>query len=429
MGDFAKGKRIILANGEAAVVKSKLGEGGQGKVYLVSVAGQDYALKWYHKKAISNPRRFYANLENNIRKGAPTSAFLWPEFLTKQTEGSFGYIMPLRPERYCDFSDFLLAKVRFKSISAVINAALNITNGFRDLHRSGFSYQDLNDGNFFIDPTNGDVLICDNDNVAPYGESLGIAGKARYMAPEVVRNIKRPDAMTDRFSLAVILFRLLFLDHPLEGRRTLCPCMTEEHELKFYGIDPVFIFDPTDESNRPMRGVHCNVMRFWQIYPQFVREKFTEAFSKASMHGKAARISDAEWQLTFTRLRDVLITCPCGTETFVDLTSTESTCIGCGLSIPRPPVLRVKKYAVALFPGKKLYSGQIDEYNDSYTEIAGEVVRNPGRPDVWGLRNLSRATWVITDNSGAQRTLQPGEAAAIGRIRQIQFIGCSGVID
>ena len=28
------------------------------------------------------------------------------------------------------------------------------------------SYQDLNDGNFFIDPQTGKVLICDNDNVA-----------------------------------------------------------------------------------------------------------------------------------------------------------------------------------------------------------------------------------------------------------------------
>lgn len=109
--------------------------------------------------------------------------------------------MDLRPGNYREFSEFLLAKVHFESLSAAVNAALNITNGFRELHRNGFSYQDLNDGNFFIDPSDGDVLICDNDNVAPYGESLGIAGKARYMAPEVVRNMTRPNVMTDRFSL------------------------------------------------------------------------------------------------------------------------------------------------------------------------------------------------------------------------------------
>ena len=181
--------------------------------------GKDYALKWYHNGAIANPKRFYKNLTDNIAKGAPTSAFLWPLYLTEPKDGSFGYIMNLREKKYKDFSDFLLVKVRFGSISAAITACLNITNGFRDLHRKGFSYQDLNDGNFFIDPQTGDVLICDNDNVSPFGDNLGIAGKARYMAPEVVRNIKKPNTMTDRFSLAVILFRILFLDHPLEGKQ------------------------------------------------------------------------------------------------------------------------------------------------------------------------------------------------------------------
>jgi DNA-binding helix-hairpin-helix protein with protein kinase domain len=41
----------------------------------------------------------------------------------------------------------------------MVNAALNITAGFRALHNKGYSYQDLNDGNFFINPQNGNVLI------------------------------------------------------------------------------------------------------------------------------------------------------------------------------------------------------------------------------------------------------------------------------
>jgi len=264
---YPKGHKIPLANGSYAEIMGKLGEGGQGVVYRVKVGGKEYALKWYHKGAVHNPKKFYQNLENNVAKGAPTKAFLWPLYLTQPVDDSFGYIMELRPKNYREFSEFLLAKVHFQSLTAAVNAALNITNGFRELHRNGFSYQDLNDGNFFIDPTNGDVLICDNDNVAPYGESLGIAGKARYMAPEVVRNIKRPDVMTDRFSLSVVLFRLLFLDHPLEGKRVVeAPCLTEELELKFYGKDPIFIYDPTDDSNRPVRGVHSNAIRFWPMY-------------------------------------------------------------------------------------------------------------------------------------------------------------------
>ena len=94
---FTKGSRIPLQNGQSAEVIAKLGEGGQGTVYRVRVTGQEYALKWYHKTALQNPRRFYQNLENNIRQGAPSPAFLWPEFLTGEKNGSFGYVMKLRP--------------------------------------------------------------------------------------------------------------------------------------------------------------------------------------------------------------------------------------------------------------------------------------------------------------------------------------------
>ena len=45
------------------------------------------------------------------------------------------------------------------------------------------------------------------------------AGKCRYMAPEVVRHEAKPSIHTDRFSLAVVLYKMLFVEHPLEGKR------------------------------------------------------------------------------------------------------------------------------------------------------------------------------------------------------------------
>ncbi|GHV49099.1 hypothetical protein AGMMS49546_39830 [Spirochaetia bacterium] len=153
---------------------------------------------------LKNPKKFYENLENNIKKGAPTNAFLWPEDITEKQGDSFGYIMKLRPPEYVDFSRFLIGKEGFASITAMVNAALRITEGFRELHLKGYSYQDLNDGNFFINPQKGDVLICDNDNVSEYGKNSGIAGKARYMAPEVVLGKSLPGIKTDSFSLGVL---------------------------------------------------------------------------------------------------------------------------------------------------------------------------------------------------------------------------------
>ena len=427
--EFQNGDKITLRNGEEAKVVEKLGEGGQGAVYKVKIGIKEYALKWYHIGVIPNIKKFYKNLENNIAKGSPSDAFLWPLHLTEQAGGSFGYVMELRPDNYKEFSEFLLARVRFASLSTAVNASLNITNGFRELHRRGFSYQDLNDGNFFIDPLNGNVLICDNDNVAPYGENLGIAGKARYMAPEVVRNKKKPDVMTDRFSLTVVLFRLLFLDHPLEGKRVVeSPCLTEELELKYYGKDPIFIYDKDDDSNRPVRGVHPNALRFWPLYPKFIREKFEFALSKDAMHGKIARPTDNDWQIAFTELRSSIVTCPCGGETFLDL-SGDSLCVCCGMKIPKPPVLSLQgRYKVALFPEMKLYKCHTDRDSDDYKEIAGEVIRNPKQPTIWGLRNLSDTIWNVEYKDGTSKILSKGEVAVVTKIKQIQFPNGVGTV-
>ena len=87
--------------------------------------------------------------------------------------------MGLRPSSYHEITEFMLCNVRFKSFRTVVDAALRIVSAYRILHNAGYSYQDLNDGNFFVDPDTGKVLICDNDNVAPDGYVTGIAGKTR----------------------------------------------------------------------------------------------------------------------------------------------------------------------------------------------------------------------------------------------------------
>ena len=423
MKEFQKGQRIRTASGGELEVIQKLGEGGQGIVYKVNYNGKQLALKWYFGNKLNNADAFYRNIQNNIKQGAPTSAFLWPLEITEYFEGSFGYLMELRPSEYKDFSLFLLAKVRFANIEAIINTALCITNGFRELHNRGYSYQDLNDGNFFVNPQNGDVLICDNDNVAPYGENLGIAGKCRYMAPEVVMGKKRPDSHTDRFSLAVVLYMLLFLNHPLEGKRTMCPCLTEELERKFYGSDPVFVWDTSNDSNRPVRGVHTNEIKLWPLYPEFVRKTFEKAFSHEVMVGNDTthRVIEKEWQEVFTTLRDLMVKCSCGSETFIDPSLQTCRCINCGKGIERPIILKVKKYHVALTPGKKIYACHVQYDSDDFREARGEVISSRNNPALLGLRNDSDTTWEAILPNGTSKGYPKGQVIKLGKGMKINF--------
>ena len=288
--ELSEGTVIKLLNGRTCTIEEELGRGGQGIVYLVDYCGGDYALKWYTRDYSAD---FYENLKNNAAAGAPSNAFLWPLAVTEKQYGSFGYVMKLRPKGYREFGDFMLAKARFSSMAANINAAINICDAFQKLHIRGLSYQDMNDGNFFINPRNGDVLICDNDNVAPDRTNLGIIGKAGYLAPEIVDKKSMPNRYSDYFSMAVILFILFYFNRPFEGKKVAeCGCMTDELERELFGHRATFIMDPCDDSNRPVPGLHTNVIRRWGVFPKSLENLFIQAFSKQSILFPEKRVID-----------------------------------------------------------------------------------------------------------------------------------------
>ena len=107
MIDLKFGEQIEMEFGGKAKVLSVIGSGGQGTVYLVRFNGQKWALKWYDIDKMKKPKAFRKNLEDNINDGPPSSQFLWPKYLTKETEdGTFGYIMELKPEGFDSFVDF-----------------------------------------------------------------------------------------------------------------------------------------------------------------------------------------------------------------------------------------------------------------------------------------------------------------------------------
>ncbi|MDR2476787.1 MAG: serine/threonine-protein kinase [Treponema sp.] len=398
--------------------KNFLGEGGQGAVYLADYDGAKKALKWYSGKKFKEPDKFYANLENNIKKGKPTSAFLWPLDITEKDGEAFGYIMDLRPSEYKDFSKFLIGKEGFASITAMVNTALQITAGFRALHKSGYSYQDLNDGNFFINPQTGGVLICDNDNVSAYGKNSGIAGKACYMAPEIVAKHANPDIHTDRFSLAVVLFLLWTHNHPLEGKAACPVCMDAKHERTIYGENPVFIFDPEDKSNIPVQGLHKGAISNWPQLPEYLREEFTKAFSKDLLSNPGNRIIEQEWLRLFIRMRGEIYKCPCGEVYFAD-PAAPNPCPKCTKVNEFPLYIKTKRYNVPVHQRTKLYACHTEQDSDDFEALTGEIAAAEGG---FALKNRSGKNWIITEG-GNPRALAPDASAALKKGLSINFGG------
>lgn len=406
MAELSVGTQVRLQGGSTCTVKKELGRGGQGIVYLVSFNGKDYALKWYIKQYSD---AFYDNLERNVKRGAPNPAFLWPEAITERQYDSFGYIMKLRPAGYEEIGAFMLTKVKFASVHSLIDACLQICTAFQQLHILGLSYQDMNDGNFFINPQTGDVLICDNDNVAPDKTNMGIVGKAGFLAPEIVEKESLPNRYTDYFSLSVVLFILLYMNRPFEGAKALaCPCITEELEKKLYGKQSVFILDPNDKSNQPVKGVHTNVIRRWPLFPRILREAFVKTFSKEAILNPTKRLMPNQWQQILVQVRSLYVKCPiCGKYTFIDPEAVSSVCVECGKTLKRPPIIRLGSFNMPLIPGQKIYQCQVSSGNDYHT-VVGECIRNTIDPSKWGLRNCSNLQWTVTTSNGEVKLVNGG---------------------
>jgi len=398
MNELKSGTMIDLTEGGQIKVVKELGRGGQGIVYLAEYQGSQYALKWYTQ---DYPDSFYLNIKHNIEVGAPSDEFLWPLMLTQKQFGSFGYVMKLRPQEYVEFGDYLLGKTQFTSFSAMLTAAMKISEGFYHLHLKGFSYQDLNDGNFFINMQTGDVLICDNDNVIAQGMNTGIMGKARYMAPEIVAGSK-PDKYSDYYSLSVMLFMLFFGNHPLEGKKVVSvPCMTEKHEKKFYGSEALFIYDKNDQSNIPVRGVHTNVIGRWPLFPNELKEAFIDALSQDKLKNPTKRLIESKWESVFSNVRNNLVVCTsCGSETFADV-NNPTKCINCSKDIVVATSLKTNRNGtIALSPKKSIFLGKEKQ------PIA--VVRtNKKDPSIWALQNLTNKTWVVETKSGKIKQVEP----------------------
>ena len=425
MLNLPNGSTVPLTDGGTAIVLEEIGSGGQGVVYKVSIDGKPYALKWYYAHKLSMPAQFKTNLEENIHVGSPSKDFLWPLRLSKQHGDSFGYIMNLRPKTYADFSDILNNRKRFSSLFTLVESAIHIVNAFRELHRKGYSYQDINDGNFFINVDSGDVLICDNDNVAPYGKSLGIAGKPGYMAPEIVRGEVKPSQETDAHSLAVVLFKLFLRHDPLMGKIHVAKvCVTEKAEKELYGEHPVFIFDPTDTSNRPVPGVHPNPLKLWPQYPKYMQDMFIRAFAEG-MKNRNVRPTDNEWRDMLIRLRGEILSCTCGTEMLAcslksKVSNGQFACPKCHAKHTFPFVLESGKHCLYLFPGNKIYGCHVDRDSDDCETEVGIVTRNKNNPNMYGIRNKSEFMWVC-DYGGNLKNIQKEEVAPIADNMKISF--------
>lgn len=443
MNDLLKiGQIVQTKSGQPCRVDKFLGGGGQGEVYSAAWGNGQFALKWYFKHTATSDQR--KALEDLVQAKAPSDAFLWPLDMAFSNEvPGYGYLMRLREARFKGLFDFVLGRIDpDPCFRELVTVGLGLADNFYKLHSEGLCYCDISFGNAFFDPATGEVLICDNDNVtANRSPRVSVLGTPDFMAPEVVRGQASPSRQTDLYSLAILLFYLFHIQHPLMGRRMLSirswdlPART-----KMLGTEPLFIFDPHDRSNEavdkhtdPLGEAGHNALLYWPIYPQFLRDSFIKSFTTGLHDPEHGRVTEGEWRRVLSRLRDSIYFCSCGMENFYDPDAVKAgktpVCWACQKELRLPFRIRIDKSIIMLTHQGQLFPHHLDSSKEfDFSQPSAEVQPHPTEKGVWGLKNCTTEKWVSTLPDGSTRDIDSGRSVKLTNGTRIAFGKSEGEI-
>ncbi|VFJ13025.1 Serine/threonine-protein kinase [Candidatus Nitrosocosmicus franklandus] len=467
--DFELGEPIYVEQlNMICNVEKEMGSGTQGKVYsLISPDNSLLALKWYFPSMAT--REQLEILKSLVDKQSPSDKFLWPIALVEsdKKEG-FGYVMPLKENRFKSFGLWLSRKID-PSFKVLLTACYEICKSFHLLHSKGFCYQDLSLNNLYFDPCTGEIRIGDTDNIIINGSEKGnVIGTPKFMAPEIITHKALPNTQTDLYSLAVLLFYILFVNHPLEGKaesniKSLdVPAMT-----KLYGLNPVFIFDPVDSSNHPDPVYHKNALIFWKIYPEFFKNLFIKAFTEGIRDPLHGRVRETEWQIALLQLRDSIYYCnKCGSENFfypinvevsrlrninkniTNYDNSVSTVLQSMLHLkendyyltcwnPRCQntshkvmyIIIDERYFITLNHDTRIFLHHVDPCNRyDFSHVIAAVTKHPVDDEVWGLKNTSSRIWKVEKPNSKAFEVLPNQNLLLSPNITIDFGTSKGII-
>jgi len=408
-----------------------LGEGGQGTVIQVKNKenGKLYAAKWYKTSTTNDDQR--KRMEVLVSRGCPVAPdkgikFIWPIEMIKydKSKEGFGYIMPLiDTERFVSINKIICGSVKQPNPKILSRISYLLALAIDTIHVSGLAYCDINLGNFMVNTENGDIVICDNDNVVINNSNVSVKGVWEFMAPEVALGTSHPNTETDRYSLAVILFYLWMWEHPMDGKKTLNIYSWDiPAKKKFYAFEPVFVFNPDNKSNDSsgVKELDTCVKRWERMCPPIVKEMFTTVFTRG-IKDSSYRIQLIDWQRVFLELIANDILCPkCNSINVWDGKQEIFNCFNCKSEIPFYFYLSVDHgynsfsyIIVAPEATIKKHHINIINFNETSNDVLGIIEEHPNDSRASILRNKTKKTWKYKDGQGNEYTIEPEQARAL----------------
>ncbi|HRE46566.1 MAG TPA: hypothetical protein PLD47_02480 [Aggregatilineales bacterium] len=316
------------------------------------------------------------------------------------------------------------------------------------LHNSGLCHSDFSSNNFLANVALQRVVLIDLDSlVVPGVLPPEILGTGDYIAPEIVAasfrgdNTAKPSIDADLHSLAVLIYQLLLMRHPLRGPKNYDLNDPSRDDALMFGERALYIEDPNDTSNRPAK----DFPGAWALGDEvegIMRKAFTIGLRTPTQRPRAS-----EWDEALLRLFDQIIPCSheaCVGKFFVLLRDRPAVCPWCGTAVKFPqtvPVLRlyrgvgqnghfqVDKGRIVGWQGRTLHKWHI-QADMAERGILKEEDKQPfaevtyTREHGWQLRNLNISDLRLAEK-GTVQPIQVGQPISLEH-GQTLLIGTGG---
>ncbi len=220
----------------------ELGRGGEGVVYELTDAPAS-VLKIYNEPVTAAKAR-KLRLMAAMATGRLLSYSAWPEDVVEDVQGAVRGFVMRRLDQYYPLHMLFSPMDRKrifpdKGYNFLVRVAANLSRAIHAIHATGLVMGDINEGNVLVNAAGLVAFIdCDSFQIEEPGHIYYCeVGVPRYTPPELLRLSSfdgvRRTADTDSFSLAVLVFQLLFLGrHPYAGRNKTAEDIDEEKAIR-----------------------------------------------------------------------------------------------------------------------------------------------------------------------------------------------------
>lgn len=208
------GKILRDTDGREYHITAVLSKGGQGIVFRTA---EDFLIKINtsaDKEKYGERYRWLkmkgATLPKETRIAFPIAILEQPYigYVMKEAKGHVSlndYIE--KPDEIEDLWDWYFNATG--GLSKRLQIGYLLAKSLRHLHINGYAYVDLSPSNIFVSREKNSLAIIDSDNITSGAYKPLINGTNFYMAPEIGNNISVASTVTDTYSYAVLLFKML----------------------------------------------------------------------------------------------------------------------------------------------------------------------------------------------------------------------------